>query len=174
VDIQIYLRPVSLVVAASLALVATDVPTKTPATPKVECHLDVAEKSGPASSWMTGEFMLKNTSAEPLKIEYYIDPKMNLDLDVKDEKGKVLPKCIKAYGMIYSDVILRGQPPYVLTIKPGETYSAHVVLLVQVDREKHPITPGKYTVEAVYKWKTPVGTAGSVKSEKVTIEVTAE
>ena len=148
----------------------------------VECHLDVAERSGPAPGDFGGEFTLKNTSAEPVRIVYHTDPTVGLDLDVKDEKGKTLPKCLEAYGYIYSPVH-PGRD--VLTIKPGETYRTHIRLFNQVDTEKHPVTPGKYTVAATFKWwtpsgtaasvwKTPSGTAASVKSNKVTIEVTAK
>jgi hypothetical protein len=167
---------------AQRTLAAIDEPTKTPGQPKMECHLDVAERSGPAPGDLGGEFTLKNTSAEPVRIEYHTDPTVGLDLDVKDEKGKTLPKCLEAYGYIYSPV---HAGPDVLTIKPGETYRTHVRLFNQVDKEKHPVTPGKYTVEATFKWWTPSGTAASVwwtpsgtaasvKSNKVTIEVTAK
>jgi hypothetical protein len=168
---------------AQRTLVAIDELTKTAGPPKFECHLDVAERSGSAPSDFGGEFTLKNTSAEPVRIEYHTDPTVGLDLDVKDEKGKNLPKCLKAYGYIYSPV---HAGPDVLTIKPGETYRTHVRLFNQVDTEKHPVTPGKYTVEATFKWWTPSGTAASVlwwtpsgtaasvKSNKATIEFTAK
>jgi hypothetical protein len=156
---------------AQRTLVAIDEPTKTPGRPKMECHLDVAERSGSAPRDFGGEFKLKNTSAEPVRIEYHTDPTVGLDLDVKDEKGKILPKCLEAYGYIYSPV---HAGPDILTIKPGETYRTHVRLFIQVDTEKHPVTPGKYTVEATFKWWPPSGRAASVKSNKVTIEVTAK
>src|SRR5205823_845702 len=59
--------------------------------------------------------------------------------------------------------------PQVLTIPPGETCRSEVVLFAQVDEKKHPITPGKYTVEAIYKWNAP-----GHRSNKVTIEGTAK
>ena len=108
---------------AQRTLVAIDEPTKTPGRPKMECHLDVAERSGSAPGDFGGEFTLKNTSAKPVRIEYHTDPTVGPDLDVKDEKGKTLPKCNETYGMIYSP---HHPGPDVLTIKPGKSYRTHV------------------------------------------------
>ncbi len=169
--IRIDLRQVGLLVVTSFALVAVDVPTKSPGLEKMECHLHVAERSNSDPGEFTGEFTLKNTSSEPIKIEYLCHPLTYLDLDVKDENGKILPKSLKAYGDIFSSVKFH---PQMLTLNSGETYRKRVVLFEQVDKKKHPIRPGKYTVEAIYKWKPPGGTTLTVKSHKVTIEVTAK
>jgi uncharacterized protein (TIGR02246 family) len=145
-------------------------PTKTTGLLKVECHLNVAERSGSSAGDFAGEFTLKNSSTEPVQIEYHCHPTTLLDLEVKDESGKILPRCIEAYGFIYSPV---HADPDVLTIKPGDSYRTRVRLFIQVDERKHPIVPGKYTVEATYKWQPAVGMVASLKSNKVTIEVGA-
>ena len=163
---QLGMWAVGILLTTPMASLAVDEPPRTPEALRMDCRLEVAEKSGSDPEEFVGALLLKNTSTEPLRIEYQTNPLDYLDLDVKDEKGAVLPKSIACYGFLYSPT---GGGPEVLTIAPGETYRRQVALFAQVDKKKHPITPGKYTVEAIYKW-----TAATRRSNKVTIEVTAK
>jgi hypothetical protein len=158
-------------VAVSSALVADETP-KTLGPQVIECHLDVKERSGSALDFFPGELTLKNTSPRSLKIEFVCDPLEWLDLDIKDGKGQTLPKKFHGYGELLAARSLR---PHVFAIEPGAVYRRRDVgLFALVDWEKHPIKPGKYTVEAVYKCKTTDGMDVSAKSNPVMIEVTAK
>jgi hypothetical protein len=66
----------------------------------------------------------------------------------------------------FSALCLGAEQPQVI-IRPGPGLISTVLGL-------YPSTPGKYTVEATFKWKNPSGTGRSVKSDKATIEVTAK
>jgi hypothetical protein len=165
---EIALWAIGLLLTAPMALLAVDQHPRTPEVLRMACRLEVVKKTGPDPKEFVGVLVLTNTSTEPLEIKYQTNPLEYLDLDVKDEKGLTLPKSIASYGFIYSP-ISSEKMWFTLTVSPGETYRAEVVLFAQVDEKKHPVTPGKYTVEAVYKWNAP-----GYRSNKVTVEVTTK
>ena len=160
---QVRLWAFGLLLVVPPAALAADTRPQAPEPSKMHCRLDIARKSELDPKKFVGDFSLKNTSSEPIKIEYRVHPLVHLDLDVKDQRGTLLPKALIRYGGIFSPFDFR---PEILTIKPGETYRAGIVLFVQVDKEEHPITPGKYIVEAVFQWDDQ-----EVRSNKVAIEV---
>jgi hypothetical protein len=164
-NVHVGLRAVGLILTIPMASLAVDEHRRTPEALKTDCRLDVVKKSCSAPEEFVGILLLKNTSTETLKIEYDNHPLEYLDLDVKDENGATLPKSLASYGFLYSPI---GGGPRVLTIPPGETYRWEVVLFAQVDKKTHPVTPGQYTVVALYRW------AADRRSNTVTIEVTAK
>lgn len=160
---KVGLWTVGLLLAAPTALIAADERPQTRGVTRVDCFLEVEQKVGSNPKDFTGRLVLKNNSDDLIEITYRPHPLIYLDLDVRDEAGKSLPKALASYGFIYSPA---SPDSSVLKIAPGKTYEANVSLFMQVDQKQRPITPGKYTIEAVYKWG-----GKEFRSQKVAVEV---
>src|SRR4051794_22333639 len=97
-------------------------------------------RRGPAPA--AGEVELENTSVDVIEIEVYTSPLQYLNLIVTDAGGRLVSETF--YGDLFSPLA----EPYVLRLRPGETYTGPVSLLGNVPEEKW--LPGPYSVQAVY------------------------
>ncbi len=135
--------------------------------PKVECWLILDNKPREDLLDFNAVFELKNISEARLSIKYGSHKLFDyLELEVRDDNGKLLPNTVKRYDHIFSPGSRHTQINY---IKPGAVCEEGVSLFVQVDKRKHPIVPGFYTIQAVYRWDHR-----EYRSNKVTVQVLAE
>ena len=145
--------------------VVADEPSKKLGAKLLHCQLIASRDSDPIDGAFPGDLELRNDSKEPIVIKYKYDPTDHLNLEVHDSNGKLLPNEIPNYGGMY-ETLTPPAKPLTLTIKPGETHRRSLVLLGQICRTSTSPAPGKYTVEAVYKWG-----GKEYRSNKVTLQV---
>jgi len=123
---------------------------------------------------------LRNISEATVSIKYRNEPIADhLDLDVRDEKGNVLPKHSNCYACIFSpNLIVEFDGDEIVSavwneefkaLKPGERIKRNIRVFNLVAKERRPITPGVYTVEAVFKHQ-----GREFRSNKVTVVMPAE
>ena len=147
---------------------AADEPSKKSGGKPLNCQITAKRDSDPIDGAFPGELALRNDSKEPIVIDYTYDPTDHLNLEVHDAVGKLLANAIPNYGGMYETLTI-PEKPRTLTIKPGETHRQSLVLLGQIDRTPTIPAPGKYTVQAVYKWG-----GKEYRSDKLTLQVTAQ
>ncbi len=137
---------------------------KNPVVLNVDCRLVIGPKRRRNRDGFDAHIDLKNLSDEPLKITAGSYPiSAHLDLDVRDDKGVLLPKSIQRAGDIFAPFSSEGQS---IVVKAGETVQESFYPFVQVDTDRRPITLGTYTIEAVFRWR-----GQEVRSNRVTIQV---
>ena len=141
-----------------------EIKTRGPLGPGIECRLKVDKERGPEPLDYVADFTLTNTSKTAMKIKYMCHPMFRyLNLDVWDDKGRLLPNVVPNYGRFYSPV---SDEYLVNVIEPGESRTARVILLMQVDQEKAFLRPGNYSIQAVYTWE-----GRQYRSNKVSVKV---
>ena len=124
---------------------------------------------------------LTNTSQEPVTIWYTTYPHFQVTFLVRDEAGKILKEfflerlsSLGGYGWDESGRLVN--PPPILTLKPGQTYTASFYLSSLQEYLEAPRGPGRYQLEAVFAqrdfggWPAP-NQRILTRSEPVPIEV---
>jgi hypothetical protein len=135
----------------------------------LHCHLIAEQKLDMVDGVFPGVFELRNDAKEPIAIEYLESMTEHLSLDISDPAGKPVPKEIPNYGDLYWTPRMPGDRHNKTRIlRPGEKYRVNILLFGQVTGALYPRVPGKYTIQAVFKWG-----GKEFKSDQVTVEVQA-
>jgi hypothetical protein len=160
---------VSLALVAATSFAANEPPKKSEGSP-LHCHLIAVKESDAVDGSFPGVLEVRNDTKEPIAIRYLDSVTEHLALDILDPAGKPVPNAIRRYGSLYATVRMLNEIHYkTLVLKPGEKYRANLVLFGQVDRESHPLIPGKHTIKAVFEWG-----GKEFQSNRVTVEVLAK
>jgi hypothetical protein len=131
----------------------------TPSTPTLVCRL--RKKTGssrrPTPPATAGEIELENMSAVDVLIEYQMSVWQYLNLHVTDANGTDIS--VGHYGDCFSPM----EESAVVRLRPGEKVVHPVALLGNVPEEKR--TPGRYTIQAIYEYKTIRAVSNSLEIE---------
>jgi hypothetical protein len=105
---------------------------------------DFIGRNGPVPH--VAELELQNLSASDLQIEYQMAVLQYLNLIVRDANCKIIS------DHHYGDRFSPFEKAKILCLAPGEKFRANVNLFATVSHK--PISPGTYTVQAVYEYNT--------------------
>jgi hypothetical protein len=94
-----------------------------------------------------GEIEIENTAATEVTIECQISFWQYLDIRITDAAGNVVP------AWHYGDCFSPPEKSFVVRLQPGEKVTHPVALLGNVSEDMK-LTPGRYTIQAIYEYKT--------------------